>query len=119
MLCCIEKSTPTILRLRGFASDLGENGGHFTVLIELGETENLLQQRLSSRYQLSWRQARLLMLLRGGASNKEIAERLDASRSALKSSLRELRLKLDLKDQSSLCEFARVILPYSMWATPR
>jgi hypothetical protein len=29
-------------------SDLGENGGHFTVLIELGETENLLQQPGSS-----------------------------------------------------------------------
>jgi hypothetical protein len=25
-----------ILRLHGFASDLSENGGHFTVLIELG-----------------------------------------------------------------------------------
>jgi DNA-binding CsgD family transcriptional regulator len=113
VLCCIEKST-RILHLRGLASDLGENGGHFTVLFELEETENLLQQRLSSRYQLSRRQAKLLMLLRGGASNKEIAERLDASRSALKSSLRELRLKLDLKDHSSLREFARVILPYSM-----
>jgi DNA-binding CsgD family transcriptional regulator len=96
-----------ILRLRGFLSDSGENSGHFTVLIELGETETLLRQRLSSRYRLSARQADLLMLLRKGASIKEMGERLDASASALKASLRELRLKLDLPDQSSLQKFAR------------
>lgn len=97
-----------ILRLRGFLSDSGENNGHFTVLIELGETETLLRQRLSSRYRLSARQAELLMLLRKGASTKEMGERLDASASALKASLRELRLKLDLPDQSSLQKFARL-----------
>ncbi|MBV8054772.1 MAG: helix-turn-helix domain-containing protein [Deltaproteobacteria bacterium] len=107
-----------ILRLRGLISDLGENGGHFTVLIELGETESLLRLRLSSRYQLSRRQAELLMLLRRGINNKEIAERLDAGRLALKSSLRELRLKLALSDRTSLREFARVISPYSMSAPP-
>src|SRR5262249_2056465 len=32
-----------ILRLWGFLSDSGENNGHFTVLIELGETETLLR----------------------------------------------------------------------------
>jgi hypothetical protein len=36
-----------------------------------------------------------------------MGERLDASASALKASLRELRLKLDLPDQSSLQKFAR------------
>jgi transposase/DNA-binding CsgD family transcriptional regulator len=97
-----------ILRLRGFLSDSGENSGHFTVLIELGETETLLRQRLSSRYRLSARQAELLMLLRKGASTKEMGERLDASASALKASLRELRLKLDLPDQSSLQKFTRL-----------
>ena len=50
-----------IIRLRGFLSDSGENRGHFTVLIELGETETLLRQRLSSRYRLRARQAELLM----------------------------------------------------------
>jgi transposase/DNA-binding NarL/FixJ family response regulator len=94
------------LRLRGFASDLGENGGHLTVLIELGETAALQRQRLSARYQLSRRQADIMMLLRSGANNKQIAERLATSRSALKSSLRELRLKLDLSDRSSLREVA-------------
>ncbi|MBV8362525.1 MAG: hypothetical protein JO189_32030 [Deltaproteobacteria bacterium] len=94
------------LRLRGFASDLGENGGHLTVLIELGETAALQRQRLSARYQLSQRQADILMLLRSGANNKQIAERLGMSPSALKSSLRELRLKLDLSDRSSLREVA-------------
>jgi hypothetical protein len=75
---CIEAPQPIVkiyshrsgatLRLHGFASDLSEHGGHFTVLIELGETENLLRQRLSARYHLSQRQAELLMLLRRGAS---------------------------------------------------
>jgi len=97
------------LRLRGFASDVTENGGHFTVLIELGETEQLLRQRIAARYNLSRRQAELLMLLRRGTNNKEIAELLSASRSALKSSLRELRLKLDLGGGSSLREVARLI----------
>ena len=96
-----------ILRLRGFFSDSGENRGHFTVLIELGETETLLRDRLSSRYRLSARQAELLMLLRSGASTREMGQRLDASASALKTSLRELRLKLDLPDQPSLQKFAR------------
>jgi DNA-binding CsgD family transcriptional regulator len=98
-----------ILRLRGFVSDLGANHGHVTVLIELGETENLLRERLASCYQLSRRQVELLMLLRRGVGNKEIARRLCVSAPALKSSLRELRLKLDLSDLSSLREFARVI----------
>jgi transposase/DNA-binding CsgD family transcriptional regulator len=98
-----------ILRLRGLLSDSGENRGHFTVLIELGETETLLRQRLSSRYRLSARQAELLMLLRNGASTKEMGEQLDASASALKASLRELRLKLDLPDQPSLQKFARLM----------
>jgi transposase/DNA-binding CsgD family transcriptional regulator len=98
-----------ILRLRGLLSDSGENRGHFTVLIELGETETLLRQRLSSRYRLSARQAELLMLLRNGASTREMGERLDASASALKASLRELRLKLDLPDQPSLQKFARLM----------
>jgi len=94
------------LRLRGFASDLGENGGHLTVLIELGETAALQRQRLSARYQLSQRQADIMMLLRSGTNNKLIAEQLGTSSSALKSSLRELRLKLDLSDRSSLREVA-------------
>jgi transposase/DNA-binding CsgD family transcriptional regulator len=98
-----------ILRLRGFFSDSGDNRGHFTVLIELGETENLLRQRLSSRYRLSARQADLLMLLRNGATNQEMGERLEASASALKSSLRELRFKLDLPDQPALHKFARLM----------
>jgi DNA-binding CsgD family transcriptional regulator len=102
-----------ILRLSGFVSDLAENGGHFTVLIELGETDTLLRQRLSSRYMLSRRQAELLMLLRRGANNAQIAERLGVSRSALKSSLRDLRLKLDLSDGSSLREMTRAIPPSS------
>lgn len=98
-----------MLRLRGFVSDLGDNRGHLTVLIELGETESLMRQRLASRYQLSRRQAELLMLLRRGVGNKEIAKGLSVSPSALKSALRELRLKLDLSDRTSLREFARVI----------
>jgi DNA-binding CsgD family transcriptional regulator len=98
-----------ILRLRGFLSNSGENNGHFTVLIELGETETLLRQRLSSRYRLSARQAELLLLLRNGATTKEMGERLDAGVSALKASLRELRLKLDLPDQPSLQKFARLV----------
>lgn len=71
-----------ILRLRGFLSDSGGNNGHFTVLIELGGTETLLRQRLSSRYRLSPRQAELLVLLSNGASTKERGERLDAGVSA-------------------------------------
>jgi len=49
------------------------------------------------------------MLLRSGASTKEMGQRLDASASALKTSLRELRLKLDLPDQPSLQKFARLV----------
>ena len=98
-----------ILRLRGFRSDSGENRGHFTVLIELGETDTLLRQRLSSRYRLSARQAELLILLRDGVSTTEMGTRLDASASALKASLRELRHKLDLPDQPALQKFARLV----------
>ena len=81
---CIEAQQPIVrihshrsgatLRLHGVASDLSEHGGHFTVLIELGETDNLLRQRLSARYNLSHRQAELLMLLRRGAGNRQIAD---------------------------------------------
>jgi transposase/DNA-binding CsgD family transcriptional regulator len=109
--------TGAMLRLSGFASDLGD--GHFTVLIELGETEDLFRQRLMARYALSARQAQMLILLRRGATTSAIAARLQAQLSGLKSSLRELRLKFDLPDQSSLREFARSISPYSMSAEPR
>jgi transposase/DNA-binding CsgD family transcriptional regulator len=98
-----------MLRLRGFISDLGDSRGHFTVLIELGETESLLRQRLLSRYRLSQRQADLLMFLRQGVGNRDIARRLSIRPPALKSSLRELRFKLDLPGRSSLREFARSI----------
>jgi transposase/DNA-binding CsgD family transcriptional regulator len=108
-----------MLRLRGFISELGDGRGHFTVLIELGETESLLRQRLLSRYHLSPRQADLLMLLRQGTGNKDIARRLSVRAPALKSSLRELRLKLDLPGQSSLREFAGSIATCSTSATPR
>jgi DNA-binding CsgD family transcriptional regulator len=107
-----------ILRLRGFATNLVGDRGHFTVLIELGETENLLRQRLAARYALSPRQADLLMLLRRGVTTSEAANRLQARPSALKSLWRELRLKLDLPDQRSLREFARAISAYSMPASP-
>ena len=98
-----------MLRMRGFITNLGKNGGHLAVMIEPGETNSLLRQRLSARYQLSRRQADVLMLLRSGASNKQIAELLATSRSALKSSLGELRLKLDLSDRCSLRDIAPVI----------
>jgi DNA-binding NarL/FixJ family response regulator len=51
------------------------------------------------------------MLLRRGASNRQIAERLGTSSSALKSSFRELRFKLDLSDQPSLRQFAHSFAP--------
>ncbi|MBV8773755.1 MAG: hypothetical protein JO166_15720 [Deltaproteobacteria bacterium] len=92
------------LRLRGFVSNL--IGGHFTVLIELGETETLLRYRLTARYGLSRRQTEILMLLRHDTTTREMASRLQIGASALKSSLRELRLKLDLPDLASLREFA-------------
>jgi transposase/DNA-binding CsgD family transcriptional regulator len=110
--------TGVTLRLRGFASNLEDDSVHLTVLIELGETEELLRQRLAARYALSPRQAEVLMLLRRGASSRELAERLRTRPSALKSSQRELRLKFDLPDQSSLREFARGISAYSMSTTP-
>jgi transposase/DNA-binding CsgD family transcriptional regulator len=108
--------TGAVLRLRGFASSLAANSAHLTVLIELGETENLLRQRLTVRYALSPRQAELLMLLRRNASTREVADRLQARPAALKSLMRELRLKLDLPDQRSLREFARALSAYSMSA---
>jgi len=107
-----------VLRLRGFASNLIGDSGHLTVLIELGETESLLRQRLAARYALSPRQAELLMLLRRHASTREAAARLAARPAALKSLMRELRLKLGLPDQRSLSEFARNIAGYSMPAKP-
>jgi transposase/DNA-binding CsgD family transcriptional regulator len=93
------------LRLRGYASDLG-NGELFCVLIELGETEYLLRRRLALRYALSPRQAELLMLLRRGANTNHMAEALGSSSSGLKSLLRELLLKLDLHDTAALRRFA-------------
>jgi DNA-binding CsgD family transcriptional regulator len=107
-----------VMRLRGFASNLIGDSGHLTVLIELGETESLLRQRLAARYGLSPRQTELLILLRRGVSTREAADRLQARRAALKSLMRELRLKLDLPHQRSLSEFARNISAYSMAAKP-
>jgi DNA-binding CsgD family transcriptional regulator len=69
-------------------------------------------------YVLSPRQAELLILLRHGASGSEIAGRLQTRPSALKSPLRELRLKLGLPDLPSLRAFARAISAYSMPAAP-
>jgi DNA-binding CsgD family transcriptional regulator len=107
------------LRLRGFASDLVGAGGHLTVLIELGEPENLLRKRLAVRYGLSPRQTELLMLLRRNAPGAEVAARLGAGQSALKSLARELCLKLELPDRRSLREFAQTISPHSMAAPQR
>jgi transposase/DNA-binding CsgD family transcriptional regulator len=125
---CIEAQQPIVrifshrsgasIRLQGFASDLSEHDGHFTVLIEMGENENVLRQRISARHQLSHRQTELVMLLRHGASSRQIVKQLGISSSALKSSLRELRFKLEINGQPSLREFARVISPYSM-SSPR
>ncbi len=108
-----------VIRLRGFASDVIGDSGHLTVLIELGETESLLRQRLTARYALSPRQAELLMLLRRHVSTREAADRLQARPAALKSLLRELRLKLDLPDQRSLSEFARNLSADTMPAQPQ
>jgi len=58
------------------------------------------------------------MLLRRHASTREAAARLAARPAALKSLMRELRLKLGLPDQRSLSEFARNIAGYSMPAKP-
>jgi DNA-binding CsgD family transcriptional regulator len=49
------------------------------------------------------------MFLRQGVGNRDIARRLSIRPPALKSSLRELRFKLDLPGRSSLREFARSI----------
>jgi transposase len=102
------------LRLRGLVSYLPADGANITVLIEVGEPGRLFLQRLVARYALSERQAELLWLLRQGASGREISAQLQTRRSSLKSSLRELRLKLDLPDLPSLREFARTISAYSM-----
>jgi DNA-binding NarL/FixJ family response regulator len=91
--------------------------GIFSILIELGETEHLLRRRLAIRYALSPRQAELLMPLRHGANRGQIAELLQMSPSALKASLRELRLKLDLSDSVALRRFA-VASGYSMPVSP-
>jgi DNA-binding CsgD family transcriptional regulator/PAS domain-containing protein len=102
------------LRLRGLVSELPHDRAHITVLIEAGEPETLFRQRLTARYGLSRRQAELLVLVRRGANAREIAQRLQTGPAALKSSLRELRLKLDLPNLSSLREFARTMSAYSM-----
>ena len=99
-----------VLRLQGFAC-AAENSAHFTVLIELGETDDLLRERLRIRYYLSQRQSDLLMLRRRGWNNRQIAARFGTSPSALKSSLRELRLKLDLPDGASLRGFSGALSP--------
>jgi DNA-binding CsgD family transcriptional regulator len=105
------------LRLRGLVSNWPQDSAHITVLIEVGEPENLLRQRMAARYALSPRQAELFMLLRHGGTGSEIATRLQIQPSALKSSLREMRLKLELPDLPSLRKFARAISAYFMVAT--
>lgn len=94
--------------MRGYASNLGD-GEYFSVLIELGETEDLLRRRLAVRYSLTARQGNLLMLMRRGADRLQMASLLEVSPSSLKASLRELRLKLDLPDLAALRRFAAVL----------